>query len=325
MQIPRRRFLQLAAGAATLPAVSHIASAQNYPTAPVRIVVGFAAGGAYDITARIIAQSLSEQLGQPFIIDNRTGAGGMRAVETVAQAPADGSFLLIVGTTEAIKAALYDKLTFNLIRDIAPVGGIIREPSIMAVAPSFPATSVPEFIAYAKSNPGKINMATAGVGTVPHMAGELFNMMAGVQLTPVHYRGGAPALVDLLSGQVQVMFTFMSASSGHIRAGKLRPLAVTTAVREASLPNVPTVSESLPGYEVSGWQGIGTPKATPAKIIDALNVKINVALADPAMKKHFADRAATVLSGSPANFGKLMANETEKWAKVIKFANIRPD
>ena len=325
MEFPRRRFLHLLSAAAALPAVSRVARAQQYPTRPVRIIVGYAPGGAFDVTARAMGQWLSERLGQPFPVENRTGASGTRAVEAIAQAPADGSMLLLLGTPEAIKATLYDKLSYNLSRDIAPVGGIIREPSVMVVAPSFPAKTVPEFIAYAKANPGKVNIATAGVGTVPHVAGELFKMLANVDMISVHYRGGGPALVDLLGGQVQVMFTFLSASFGYVKAGTLRPLAVTTATREDVLPGVPTVGEFLPGYEVSGWQGIAAPKDTPVDIVGRLNAEINAGLADPAMKAQFAGRGATVLPGPPADFGKLVDEDIQKWAKVIKFANIRPE
>jgi tripartite-type tricarboxylate transporter receptor subunit TctC len=325
MKLPRRQFLHLAAGVVALPSVSRIAQAQTYPSRPVRIIVGYAAGGAFDVTARVMGQWLSGRLAQPFIIENRTGAGGTHAVEAVAHAPADGEMLLLVGTPEAINATLYDNLNFSLLRDIAAVGGIIQEPSVMVVAPSFPAKTVPEFIAYAKANPGKVNMATAGVGGVPHAAGELFKMMAGVDLVPVHYRGGSPAVTDLLRGQVQVMFIAMSASIAYIRAGGLRPLAVTTATRVDVLPDIPTMGEFVPDYEVSGWQGIGAPKNTPVSIIEKLNTEINAGLSDPTMKARFAERGAKVLPGSPADFGKLIAEETAKWAKVIKFANIKPE
>jgi tripartite-type tricarboxylate transporter receptor subunit TctC len=325
MKLPRRRFLHLAAGAAALPSVSRIARAQTYPWRPVRIIVGYAAGGAFDVTARVMGQWLSGRMAQPFIVENRTGAGGIHAVDAVAHAPADANMLLLVGTPEAINATLYDNPNFSLLRDITAVGGIIREPSVMVVVPSFPAKTVPEFIAYAKANPGKVNMATAGIGGVPHAAGELFKMMAGVDLFPVHYRGGAPAVTDLLGGQVQVMFSAMSASIAYISAGKLRPLAVTTATRQEVLPDIPTVGEFVPGYEASCWQGIGAPKNTPVEIIDKLNTEINAALADPTMKARFAERGATVLPGSPADFGKLIADETEKWGKVIRATNIKPE
>lgn len=322
MKRNRRWFLRVATCTVALPAVSRIAQA-TYPAAPVHIIVGYTAGGAFDVTARIIGQWLSQRLGQPFVIENRTGAGGARAVESVVQAPADGNMLLLFGTPEAIKGTFYDKLNFSPTRDIAPVGGIIREPSVMVVAPSFPAKTVPEFIAYAKANPGKVNMATAGVGTVPHVAGELFKMMAGIDLVPVHYRGGAPAISDLLGSRVQVMFIFTSLSIGYIRAGTLRPLAVTTAARERLLPNTPCVAEFLPGYEISGWQGIGAPKDTPAEIIGKLNSEINAGLADPTIEAVFADRGAAVLPGSPAEFGKLVADETAKWGRVIRVAKIK--
>jgi tripartite-type tricarboxylate transporter receptor subunit TctC len=325
MKLPRRTFLHLAAGAAAVPTISRIARAETYPSRPVRVIVGFAAGGTFDITARTMGQWLAERLGQPFIIENRLGGGGTVAAETVARAPGDGNTLLLLGTPDAINATLYDRPNFSLIRDIAPVGGIMRDPSVMVVPPSFPAKTVPEFIAFAKANPGKINMATAGVGGVPHAAGELFKMMAGVDLVPVHYRGGAPAVTDLLGGQVQVMFIAMSASIPYIKAGTLRPLAVTTAARAEALPDIPTVGEFLPGYEASGWQGLGAPKDTPGQITDNLNRAINAGLANHLMKARFADRGATVLPGTPADFGRLIADETEKWGKVIRAANIKPE
>ena len=277
MKLPRRQFLHLAAGAAALPAVSRIAWAQAYPTRPVRIIVGFAAGGAADIIARLIGQWLSERLGQPFVIENRPGAGSNIATEAVVRAPPDGYTLLLVGTANAINATLYDKLNFNFIRDIAPVAGIIRVPNVMVVNPSVPAKTVPEFIAYAKANPGKINMASGGIGTAAHVSGELFKMMAGVDMVHVPYRGAAPALTDLLGGQVQVMFASMPSSIEHIRAGKLRALAVTTATRSEALPDIPTVGEFVPGYEASAWYGVGAPKDTPAEIVDKLNKEINAA------------------------------------------------
>jgi tripartite-type tricarboxylate transporter receptor subunit TctC len=326
MKLPRRQFLHLAASAAALPAVSPIAWAQAYPSRPVRIVVGAAPSGAFDIMARLIGQWLSEQLGQPFIIDNRPGAGGNIAAEVVVRAPADGYTLLLVGAPHAISAALYQKINFNLIRDIAPVAGIHREPLVMVVNPSVPTKTVPEFIAYAKAKPGKLNMASAGNGTPAHVAGELFKMMTGVSLVHVPYRGAAgPALVDLLGGQVQVMFPTMSASIEYVRAGKLRALAVTTPTRTEVLPQVSTVSDFVPGFEATLWAGIGVPTNTPAEIIDKLNKGINAGLTDSKVKARIADLGGTVLALSSADFGKFIADEIEKWGKVVKFAGIKPE
>jgi len=325
MKLPRRNFLHLAAGAAALPAVSRIARAQAYPTRPVRIVVPFTPGGASDITARLMGQWLSERLGQQFVIDNRPGGGTNIGTEAVVRALADGYTLLMVGGYNAINATLYDKLNHNFIRDIAPVAGIIVVPNVMVVNPSVPAATVPEFIAYAKSKPGKTTMASAGTGTPSHVTGELFKMMAEVNLVHVPYRGGGPALTDLLSGQVQVMFATMPSSIEYIRAGKLRALAVATATRSEALPDVPTVGEFVPGYEASSWSGVGAPKATPAEIVDKLNKEVNAALDDPKMKARLADLGGVALQGSPADFGKLIADETEKWAKVIKFAGIKSE
>jgi tripartite-type tricarboxylate transporter receptor subunit TctC len=325
MKLRRRRFLHLAAGAAALPAISRVAVAQAYPSRPVRIVVGFAAGGAGDITARIIGQWLSERFGQQFIVDNRPGAGGTIGTEFVVRAPADGYTLLQVSPTHAVHATLYEKLNYNFIRDIVPVASIISHPQVMIVNPSLPAKTVPEFIAYAKANPGKINMASAGRGSDPHVYGELFKMMAGVNLVHVPYRGGALALTDLLAGQVQVYFGAIASSIEYIKAGKLRALAVTTATRSEALPDIPTVSEFVPGYEASGWYGVGAPRNTPAEIIDMLNKEINAALADPKIKSRLADLGVTPLVLSPADFGKLIVGATEKWGKVIKFANIKPE
>jgi tripartite-type tricarboxylate transporter receptor subunit TctC len=305
--------------------VSRIARAQAYPTRPVRIVVPFTPGGASDITARLMGQWLSERLGQQFVIDNRPGGGTNIGTEAVVRALADGYTLLMVGGYNAINATLYDKLNHNFIRDIAPVAGIIVVPNVMVVNPSVPAATVPEFIAYAKSKPGKTTMASAGTGTPSHVTGELFKMMAGVNLVHVPYRGGGPALTDLLSGQVQVMFATMPSSIEYIRAGKLRALAVATATRSEALPDVPTVGEFVPGYEASSWSGVGAPKATPAEIVDKLNKEINAGLADPKMKARLADLGGTVLPGPPSDFGKLIAEETEKWAKVVKFAGIKPE
>jgi tripartite-type tricarboxylate transporter receptor subunit TctC len=325
MKLPRRRFLHLAAGAAALPAVSRFARAQAYPTRPVRIVVGFAPGGGVDITARLIGQWLSERLGQQFIIENRPGAGTNIATEAVVRAPADGYTLLLVNAANAVNATLYDNLSFNFVRDIAPVAGIMAASSVMVVHPSVPAKTVPEFIAYAKANPGKINMGSGGVGSPSHVAGELFKMMAGVGMVHVPYRGIAPALTDLMAGQLQVYFGALTSSIEYIKAGRLRALAVTTAKRSAALPDLPTVDEFVPGYEASQWYGLGVAKNAPTEIIDRLNKEINVALADPNMKARLADLGGTALAGSPADFGKLIADETEKWAKVIKSVGIKAE
>jgi tripartite-type tricarboxylate transporter receptor subunit TctC len=325
MKLPRRNFLHLAAGAAALPAASRIARAQAYPSRPARIVVPFAAGGATDIIARLIGQWLSERLGQQFVIENRPGAGSNIGTEVVVNAPPDGYTLLLVGASSAINATLYEKLSFNFLRDIAPVSGIISIPFIMAVNPSFPAKTVSEFIAYARANPGKVNMASGGNGTAGHLSGELFKMMAGINMVHVPYRGEAPALTDMLGGQVQAMFGTMPASIEYVRAGKLRPLAVTSARRSELLPDLPTVGDFVPGYETSAWQGIGAPKNTPAEIINKLNKEINAGLADPKIKTRVADMGGTVLAGSPADFGKLIADETEKWGKVVKFSGAKPD
>jgi tripartite-type tricarboxylate transporter receptor subunit TctC len=321
----RRQFLHLAAGAAALPAVSRIAWAENFPTKPVRWIVPYSPGGATDIQARLLGQWLTERLGQPFLIENRPGGGGNIGTEAVVRAPADGYTLLLVGPPHAINATLYEKLNFNFIRDIAPVAGIMSVANVMVVNPSVPAKTVPEFITYAKANPGKINMASSGNGSSAHVAGELFKMMTGVDMVHVPYRGNAPALTDLLGGQVQVYFVTTPASIEYIRAGTLRPLAVTTATRSDALPDVPTVSEFVPGYEASAWYGVGAPKNTPAEIIDRLNKEINAGLADPKMKVRLAELGGTVLPGSPADFGRLIAEETEKWAKVVKFSGARPD
>jgi len=317
--------LHLAAGAAALPVVSRVARAQSYPSRPVRIIAGFAPGGGVDIIARLIGQWLSERLGQQFIIENRPGAGSNIATEAVVRAAADGYTLLLVSVTNAFNATLYDKLNFNFIRDIAPVAGLMRVPNVMVVNPSVSAKTLPEFIAYAKANLGKINMASGGVGGASHVSGELFNMMAGVNMIHVPYRGVAPALTDLLGGQVQVTFATMPSSIAYIRAGKLRPLAVTTTTRSDELPEVPTVNDFVPGYEASTWYGVGVPSGTPAEIIGKLNKEINSTLADPTFKARLADVGGSALSGSPADFGKLIADETEKWAKVIKSAGIKAE
>jgi tripartite-type tricarboxylate transporter receptor subunit TctC len=325
MKLPRRQFLHLAAGAAVLPVVSRVAWAQAYPTRPVRIVVGLAAGGPADLVARLIAQWLSERLGQPFLVENRTGAATNIATEAVVRAPADGYTLLFVTAANAINTSLYEKLSFNLSRDIVPVASLIRAPSVLEVNPSVPARTVPEFIAYAKANPGKLTMASSGIGAPSHVFGELFKFMTGVNLVHVPYRGAAPAVADLVAGQVQVYFDPIPNSIGYIRAGKVRPLAITSATRSEALPDVPTVSEFVPGYEGSFWFGVGAPKATPTEIVDKLNNGINAALADPKIKARLADLGGTVLAGSPADFGKFIADETEKWAKVVKFAGIKAE
>ena len=325
MKLPRRQFLHLVAGAAALPAVSHVARAQAYPTRPVRLIVGFAAGGINDILARLIGQWLSERLGQPFVVENRSGASGNIATEAVVNATADGHTLLLIGSSNTINATLYEKLNFNFVRDITPVAGIIRAPLVMEVNPIFPAKTVPEFIAYAKANPGKINMGSGGNGTSVHMSGELFKMMTGVNMVHVPYRGEGPALSDLVGGQVQVMFSNMPASLEFVRAGKLRALAVTTASRSEALPDLPTVDEFVPGYEASGMGGVGAPRGTPAEIVDKLNREINAALTDTKMKLRFADLGAMALVGSPGEFGKLIGEEIEKWAKVVKFSGAKPD
>ena len=326
MKLPhRRQFLHLASGAVALPALSRIASAQTYPTRPVRLVVGFAAGQAIDILARLIAQSLSERFGQQFIVENRPGGGGNIATEAVVRAPPDGYTLLAVGSNNMINATLYEKLNFDFIRDIALVASIYRVPQVMEVNPSFPAKTLPELIAYAKANPGKINFASAGNGSVAHVTAELFKMMAGVNMQHVPYRGAAPALTDLLGGQVHLMFDNMPSSIEHIRAGRLRPLAVTATARLEGLPDVPTVADFLPGFETSAWAGIGAPKNTPAEIIDQLNRETNAALADPKLKARVADLGGMVFPLSPAEYAKRVAEETEKWGKVVKFSGAKPD
>jgi tripartite-type tricarboxylate transporter receptor subunit TctC len=326
MKLPhRRQFLHLAAGAAALPAATRIARAQAYPARPVRIIVGAAPSGTYDIMARLTGEWLSERLGQPFVIENRPGAGTTIGTEAVVKAPPDGYTLLLVGAAAVTSAPLYDKLNFNLIRDIAPVAAISREPHIMVVNPSVPASTVREFIAYAKANPGKLTMASGGIGTLSHVEGELFKMMTGLNLVHVPYRGLAPALTDLLGGQVQMTFASMASSIEYIRTGKLRALAVTTATRSEMLPDVPTVGEFVPGYEASTWSGVGAPKATPAEIVEKLNKEINAALADPKIKARLADLGSTPLVGSATDFGKLIADEMEKWGNVIRALNIKAE
>ncbi len=325
MRLPRRTFLQLAAGAAALPAVSHVARAQTYPTRPVRLVVGAPAGGGFDIVARLMGQWLSERLGQSFVIENRPGAGSNIATEAVVRALPDGYTLVLVTAVNAISTSLYEKLSFNLSRDIAPVAGITRVHDVMVANLSVPSRTVPEFIAYAKANPGKLTMASGGVGTPSHLEGELFKTMTGVDMLHVPYRGTAPSLTDLLGGQVQVTFTSMPSVIEYIRAGRLRALAVTTATRSEALPDIPTVGEFLPGYEGGIWYGLGAPKATPAEIVNKLNKEVNAALDDPKMKARLADLGGTVLPGSPADFGKHILEETEKWGKVIRAANIKAE
>ena len=325
MSLPRRRFLQLTAGAVALPVVPLVAGAQTYPTRPVRIIVGFASGGTLDIIARLLGQWLSERLGQPFVVENRPGGGGNIGTEVVVRAPPDGYTLLLVGSPNMINATLYEKLNFNFIRDIAPVASTDRAPLVMEVNQNFPARSVPEFIALAKANPGKVNMASAGIGTGQHVAGELFKMMTGIDMTHVPYRSAGPALTDLIGGQVQVMFDSLPASVAHIRAGRLRALAVTTATRSEALPDTPTVADFVPDYEASAVHGIGAPRNTPTEIVDRLSKEINAALGDPKMRARLTDLGLMVLSGSPADFGKLIAKETEKWAKVVKFAGSKAE
>jgi tripartite-type tricarboxylate transporter receptor subunit TctC len=323
MKAPRRRFLRLAAGAVTLPAVARIARAEVYPSRPVRLIVGFAAGGAADIVARLMGQWLSERLRQSFIIENRPGAGSNTAAEAVIKAPPDGYTLLHVTVSNAINATLYERLDFDILRDIAPVASIYGSPGVMEVNPTVPATTVPEFIAYAKAHPGRINMASAGNGSPQHLYGELFKAMAGVELVHVPYRVYPTALADLLGGQVQVMFDALASSIPHLKAGRLRALALTTAMRSPILPDLPTVGEFVPGYEASGWQGIGTPRGTPVEIIDRLNTEVLAGLADPKMKARIADLGGVALPGSPADFAKLIAEDTAKWGKVIKWAGIK--
>src|SRR5262245_21972640 len=323
MKLPRRNFLHLAASAAALPAISRFAWAQAYPARPVHLIVGAPPGGPADIVARLMSQWLSERFDRPFIIDNRPGAATNIGTEAVVKAVPDGYTLLFVTSINAANAALYDNLNFNFIRDIAPVASIDRLPFVMEVNPSVPANTAPEFIAYARVNPGKINMASVGNGSTPHLSGELFKMMTGVNMVHVPYRGEAPALTGLLGGQVQVYFGTLPGSIEYIRVGKLRALTVTTATRSEALPDVPTLSEFVPNFEASGWHGIGVPKKTPTEIVDKLNKEINAALADPNMNKRLADLGCAVFAGSPTDFGKFIADETEKWAKLVRAANIK--
>jgi tripartite-type tricarboxylate transporter receptor subunit TctC len=325
MKPRRRQFLHLAAGVAVLPAMSRFARAQTYPTRPVRLIIGYPPGGSADMTARLMGQWLSERLGQTFVIESRPGAATNIATEAVVHAPPDGYTLLLVAPANAINATLYEKLNYNFVHDIAPVAGLIRFPNVMEVNPSVPAKTVPEFIAYAKANPGRLNMASSGNGSTIHVSGELFKMMTGISMIHVPYRGGAPALTDMISGQVQVMFDNVPTSIEFIRAGKLRPLAVTTAQRSEVLPDLPTVADFVPGYEASAWYGVGAPKGTPAEIIDKLNSEINAILANPKTKSRFAELGASLIGGSPADFGKLVVEETDKWGKVVRFSGAKPD
>ena len=326
ISLPRRALLQRAAGAAALASFPRIARAQAFPSRPVRIVVGYSAGGGADIVARLMGRWLTERLGQSFIVENRTGAGSNIGTEAVVRAPADGYTLLLVTLpSNAVNAALYPNLPFNFIRDIAPVASLTRDPNVMEVNPALPVTTVPEFIAYARANPDKINMGSAGIGSAPHVAGELFKAMTGVPMKHVPYRGSAPALLDLIAGQVQVAFDLMTASIGYIRAGQLRALAVTTATRSPALPDLPTVGDFVPGYEASNIRGVGAPRDTPAEIIDTLNREINAGLADPTITARLADLGAAPLASSPTAFGKLIVDETEKWGKIARLANIKPE
>jgi tripartite-type tricarboxylate transporter receptor subunit TctC len=323
VKLTRRALFGCATGAVALSALPHLARAEAYPSRPVRLISAFPAGGPNDIVARLVGQWLSERLGRPFIIDNRPGAGGNIGTEIAVRAAADGYTLLIVGPANAVNATLYDKLSFNFLRDIAPVAGIMRVPNLVSVNPSVPATSVPEFIAYAKANPGILNMGSAGIGSSSHISGELFKMMTGVDLVHVPYRGAAPALTDLLAGQVQVNFDLLPNSIEHVRAGRLRALAITTTTRSELLPDVPTVNEFVPGYESSSVYGLGVPKDTPAEIIDLLNKEMNAGLADARVKARLADLGGAVLAQTPAEFGQLIAAETDKWGKVVKFAGAK--
>jgi tripartite-type tricarboxylate transporter receptor subunit TctC len=325
MKLPRRKFLGLAGFAAALSTAPRVARAQTYPSRPVRIIVGYAPGGGQDILARLIGQWLSDRLGQSFIVENRPGGGANIATEAVVRAPPDGYTLLTIGPAHAVNATLYDKLSFNFLRDIAAVASVTVNPSVLEVHPSVPVRSVPELISYAKANPGKLNTASAGNGTIQHVSGELFKLMTGVNMVHVPYRGAGPALADLLGGQVQVMFDTLISSIGYIKAGKLRALAVTTAARQESLPDLPTIGDFVPGYESSSVNGIGAPRDTPAAIVDKLNEEINAGLADPKLKARFTELGSTVLHGSAAAYGKFLADETEKWAKVVKFAGLKPD
>jgi tripartite-type tricarboxylate transporter receptor subunit TctC len=325
MRLARRGFLRLAGSAVAVPALSRFARAQAYPARPVRLVIGYTPGGSADITARIVAQALTERMGQTFVVESRPGAGANIGTEAVVRAAPDGYTLLLVPPAAAINATLYERLNFDFLRDIVPIASLIRFGNVMEINPSLPVKSVPEFIAYAKANPGKLNMASSGAGSTIHMSGELFKMMTGIQMVHVPYRGGAPALTDLIAGQVQVMFDNIPTSLQHIRTGRLRGLAVTTAERSDLLPDLPPVADVLPGYEASAWYGVGAPRGTPAGIVDRLNSVINTILADPKIKARFAELGASLIVGSPADFARLLADETEKWGKVVRFAGIKPD
>src|SRR5262245_3693398 len=325
MRLARRRFLQLAAAATVAPAAPHIARAQSYPARPVRLIIGYTPGGSADLTARLLTQWLTERLGQTFVVESRPGGGTNIATEGVVRAAPDGYTLLLVAPANAINATLYEKLNYDFIRDTMPIAGLIRFPNVMEVNPGVPAKTVPEFIAYAKANPGKINYASSGNGSTIHMSAELFKMMVGVDLVHVPYRGGAPALTDMLGGQVQVMFDNLPTSLEHIRAGKLRPLAITSATRSELIPDVPTLADFVPGYESSAWYGVGAPKGTPPEIVDRLNKEVNSILGESKVKARIAEMGATLVAGSPADFGKLVADETEKWGKVVKFSGAKAE
>ena len=324
MKISRRKFLHLAAGSTVLPALPRTAWAQAYPARPVHIIVPYAAAGPNDIVARVVCQWMSEHLGQPFVIENRPGAGTNVGTETVVHSPPDGYTVLVVSVSHAINATLYDKLNFSFIRDIAPVAGIMRVPNVMLVNPAFPAHSVRDFIDYGRANPGKLNFASSGVGASNHMGGELFKAMTGLDMTHVPYRSSGPALTDLISGQVQVMFDSLASSVEHVRAGRLRPLGVTTTTKADALPEVPVIADTVPGYELSNWFGFGMPRNTPVDVVMAFNKSVNEAIADPKLKARLAELGGILMPGSPADFGKLIAEETEKWGKVIRSANIKP-
>jgi tripartite-type tricarboxylate transporter receptor subunit TctC len=325
MKLPRRKFLRLAAGAVAMPVVPRIVKAQTYPSRPVRLIVNFSAGATNDILGRLVGQWLSDRLGQSFVIENRPGAGGNIGTEVVVRAPADGYTLLLCGSSNTINAALYDKLSFNFAREIAPVAGLVRTPAGVVVHPSFPPKTLPAFIAYAKAHPGKVNMASAGIGSTPHLMGELFKQMAGVDMLHVPYRGGIPALTDLLAGQVHVYFQLLPGAIEHIRNGRINVLAVTAAERADTLPDIPTVAEFVPGYEASGWFGIGAPKGTPPDIVETLNKEINAALVDPKMRARFVELGGMPIPGSATALGALIAEEVEKWSKVIRAANIKAE
>ena len=325
MKIPRRQFLHLAAATALLPAVSRTASAQAYPTRPIRLIIGYTPGGSADLTARLMGQWLSERLGQSFVIENRPGGGTNIATEAALRAAPDGYSLLLVAPANAINATLYSKLNFNFLQEMVPIAGIIRFPNVVVVNPEVPVKTIPELIAYAKANPGKLNMASSGNGSTIHMSGELFKMLTGIDMLHVPYRGGAPALTDLLSGQVQVMFDNIPTCAEHVKSGKLRGLAVTSTTRSEVLPDLPTVADFLPGYEASAWYGLAAPKGTPPEIVETLNKAVNAILADPAAKTRFGELGAILLPGSAADFGKLVADETDKWGKVVKFAGAKVD